>query len=58
MPSSRMIAALALLALLAADVRPQGPAPTQRALVEVLADQSTKPISRLLTGAVPRGRQP
>jgi hypothetical protein len=50
MHSKRLLTALAF-ACAAAVARSQVPAPAQRVIVEVLADQLTTPVSRLLTGA-------
>jgi hypothetical protein len=44
------MAALALLALPAAFVQPQEPAPARKAMVEVHANKATRTVSRLLTG--------
>jgi hypothetical protein len=51
MHSKQLLTALTLLACAAAMARSQAPAPAQKFLVEVLADQPTKSVSRLLTGA-------
>jgi len=50
MPERLSLVALTLLAWPVVIAWPQEPTPTSKAIVEVLADQTTGPVSRLLTG--------
>ena len=51
MLATRWFATLALLAWYTGAAGAQEPAPAQKAVIEIRADQPTRPVSRLLTGA-------